>query len=86
MSSTVPGWEVAGDRLTKTYRFPDFARALAFANAVGKIAEAMGHHPELTVGWGFVTVSTWTHDADGVTEKDVALAAEIESISTKNQP
>lgn len=75
------GWRIAdGHHLEKEFRFPDFARALAFTNAIGAAAEELGHHPDIELGWGRVRVTTWTHDAGAITAKDYALAAAIEAL------
>ena len=58
----------------------DFKEALAFANRVGEVAEAEGHHPELHVRWGAVRVVVWTYAVDGLTETDFALARHIDRI------
>jgi len=73
------GWTVVeGHHLEKVYSFPDFKGALAFTNAVGAIAEAQNHHPEIALGWGRVKVTVWTHKIDGLTENDFVLAARVE--------
>jgi 4a-hydroxytetrahydrobiopterin dehydratase len=75
------GWEVVnGHHLHKSYKFPDFLQALAFANRIGVTAEKQGHHPDLKLGWGKVEVETFTHTVDGITEKDYTLAAAIDQI------
>jgi 4a-hydroxytetrahydrobiopterin dehydratase len=61
-------------------KFPDFARALAFTNQVGAVAEAEGHHPDITVGWGKVAITLFTHAIDGLSENDFILAAKIDAI------
>lgn len=77
----VPGWEAPGaKRLERTFRFPDFARALAFTDRVGGLAEGQGHHPDLHLSWGRVRVEIWTHAAGGLTESDFVLAAKIDRI------
>ncbi|GAA5335091.1 MULTISPECIES: 4a-hydroxytetrahydrobiopterin dehydratase [Thermus] len=75
-------WEVRQDpeRLYKRFRFKDFREALAFANRVGELAEAQGHHPRLTVAWGQVEVEWWTHSAGGITEKDREMARLTDSL------
>jgi 4a-hydroxytetrahydrobiopterin dehydratase len=74
-----PGWEVLeGKRLARTYRFKNFAEALAFANRVGAIAEEQQHHPDLYVAWGRVRVEVWTHKIDGLTESDFYFAAKCD--------
>jgi len=72
-------WEiVTGHHLRHEFQFPDFVAALAFTNAIGEIAEAEGHHPDILLTWGRVTVEIWTHKIDGLTESDFILAAKIE--------
>jgi len=79
LSSQVPGWNVVAEHhITKTFVFPDFASGLAFVNRVGAVAEAEGHHPDLTLTWGRVDVKTYTHKIDGLTESDFILAAKID--------
>ena len=73
------GWRViAGHHLEKSYKFPDFVQALAFVNRVGAVAEAQGHHPDIALGWGKVTVTIWTHKIAGLTESDFILAAKAD--------
>jgi 4a-hydroxytetrahydrobiopterin dehydratase len=60
--------------LTRTFKFDDFTKAMAFAARVGEAADAADHHPEITVSWGVVRVDWWSHDAKGVTLRDIALA------------
>ncbi len=69
------------DAIHKTFRFKDFNEAFAFMTRVALMAEKMDHHPEWVNVYNTVEVTLATHDAGGVTEKDVALAAFIESAS-----
>ena len=79
LASQLPEWQVVNNHhITRTYRFPDFKTALAFVNRAGAIAEAEGHHPDLTLAWGRVDVLTYTHKIDGLTESDFILAAKID--------
>jgi 4a-hydroxytetrahydrobiopterin dehydratase len=65
------GWDVIeGKRLRRTWRFPDFASALAFVVEVGKMADEINHHPDIELGWGRATIEWTTHDAGGITEID----------------
>jgi 4a-hydroxytetrahydrobiopterin dehydratase len=73
-------WEVAGERLRKTFRFPDFASALAFVNRVGELAERAEHHPDIFLAWGRVALEIWTHAIGGLSENDFILAAQIEEL------
>ncbi len=75
------GWRVVEEHhLEKRFDFPDFRQALAFTNAVGAIAEAQGHHPDILLRWGSVTVTVWTHKIDGLVRADFVLAAKIETL------
>jgi 4a-hydroxytetrahydrobiopterin dehydratase len=76
-----PEWSVeSGHHLICTYPFRNFKQALAFANAIGEVAEKENHHPEITLTWGLVTVRIWTHKIDGLTESDFILAAKISAL------
>jgi 4a-hydroxytetrahydrobiopterin dehydratase len=70
-----PGWERAGEGpITKQYKLPDFASALALLVRVGCFAERRDHHPDVELGWGRLRVSWTTHDAGGVTQLDLDAA------------
>jgi 4a-hydroxytetrahydrobiopterin dehydratase len=72
-------WRVIENHhLEKTYQFPDFAKALAFTNRVGAIAEEQGHHPDIYLSWGKVRLDIWTHKINGLTESDFVLAAKAD--------
>ncbi len=79
-----PGWTLTheGRRVERTFRFPDFAAALAFANTLGQLAEREDHHPDLHIGWGRLTVELWTHKIDGLTESDFYFAAKTDKLYT----
>lgn len=76
------GWDFAaeGKAIHKHYKFSDFIAALAYVNRLGQLAEQQGHHPDLTLGWGYAGVTFTTHDAGGLTDKDYAMAAEAEKL------
>lgn len=66
--------------LEKEYLFPDFKQALDFTVKIGQVAEQEGHHPDITLSWGKVKVTIWTHKINGLTESDFILAAKIDAI------
>lgn len=73
-------WRVVNEHhLEKSYTFPDFKEALAFTDKVGAIAESEGHHPDIFLAWGKVTLTIWTHKIDGLTESDFVLAARADA-------
>ncbi|HEY4432859.1 MAG TPA: 4a-hydroxytetrahydrobiopterin dehydratase [Candidatus Cybelea sp.] len=67
--------------LTRTYRFKDFAEAMAAAARVGEMAEAQQHHPDLHVAWGRLGVEVWTHKIAGLTESDFIFAAKCDRLT-----
>ncbi len=71
------GWQVETGELVKTFTFKDFRAALQFVNQVGELAEAAGHHPDIDIRYNRVRLSLVTHDANGLTEKDFHLAAQV---------
>ena len=75
----LPGWTGGDDFITKVFKFTDFAAAFGFMSEIAVVAEAMNHHPEWFNVYNRVDVTLTTHDAGGVTEKDVALAKRMES-------
>jgi 4a-hydroxytetrahydrobiopterin dehydratase len=80
------GWCVIDEHhLQKSYRFPDFAKALALTVKIGAIAEREGHHPDLLLRWGELRVEIWTHAIDGLTRSDFVLAAKIEAAALSSQ-
>jgi 4a-hydroxytetrahydrobiopterin dehydratase len=86
LCSELAGWDVEHEHhLARTFTFPDFAGALAFANRVGAIADELGHHPDLHVSWGRVRVEVWTHKVDGLTEADFVLASKIDNVLQEDQ-
>ncbi len=80
----LPGWQVAGGQLTKTFQTASFTHAAMFVGAIGQFAEAAGHHPDLRLhGYNKVTVELSTHSAGGLTDKDFSLAMQIEALPHK---
>ena len=82
----VPGWSVVQAeghlQLTRTYKFKGFMPAVEFVNKIAPIAEAEGHHPDLLVSYGSVTVHLFTHAAGGLTDNDFILAAKIDKLTS----
>jgi 4a-hydroxytetrahydrobiopterin dehydratase len=74
------GWDRDDDEIVRTFEFDSYLPGVGFAAAAGGLAEDAWHHPEITITWGEVEVRLTTHDAGGITEKDVALAARFNDI------
>lgn len=74
-------WEHEGDGIRRTFKFRDFAAAMAFVNRVADAAEAADHHPDIDIRWNRVTLTLSTHSEGGVTDKDLALAHEVDRLA-----
>ncbi len=78
---TVPAWRRQGEAITRTFQFKDFLGAMTFVHQVASLAEAAAHHPDIDIRWNRVTLALTTHDAGGLSEKDFALARQIDLAS-----
>lgn len=71
-------WRVVENHhLEREFRFKDFKTALDFTNAIGGLAETVGHHPDIELSWGKVKMTIWTHKINGLTESDFIFAAKV---------
>ena len=72
------GWKRAGDALAKEFRFATFREAIVFVNRVAGLADQVNHHPDIDIRYNRVKVLLSTHDAEGITERDLELAQAID--------
>ena len=70
----LPEWSQIGETLQRTFKFGDFVAAMAFVNQVAALAEGQQHHPDILVRYDKVTFTLSTHDAGGITDKDIEFA------------
>jgi len=77
--STV-SWKRDRDRLTRTVKLADFRAAMAFVNQVADVAEALNHHPDISISWNRVDLAVSTHDSGGLTVKDFELARKVDAL------
>lgn len=80
----LPGWALKDGVLHREYQFTDFVQAFGFMTAAALIAESMQHHPDWRNVYNRVSIDLTTHDAGGVTQRDVELAAKLESLAAKS--
>ncbi len=81
--SHVSGWELL-DRATKikrNFKFKNFMGALSFTQKVGELCESEGHHPDITVGWGYAKIVFQTHKINGLHENDFIMAAKVNALA-----
>lgn len=74
------GWQLEDGWLRRKFTTDGWLTTLALVNTIGYLAEAAWHHPDLSVTWGKVWVKLKTHSAGGITDKDFALAKQIDAI------
>jgi 4a-hydroxytetrahydrobiopterin dehydratase len=81
----LPGWTLATGKLHREYKFPDFINAFGFMATAAIAIEKMNHHPEWFNVYNRVTVDLTTHDAAGITTRDVELAKLLDRTAAKLQ-
>jgi 4a-hydroxytetrahydrobiopterin dehydratase len=74
------GWKLIDKKIQKVFKHAGFIEAMGFVTSVALVAERANHHPDIDVRWNLVTITLTTHSDGGVTEKDIALASEIEKL------
>ncbi|MCA3286114.1 MAG: 4a-hydroxytetrahydrobiopterin dehydratase [Roseomonas sp.] len=83
LPAILPEWKLVEgrDAITRSFRFKDFSEAWGFMARVALLAEAQDHHPEWFNVWNRVEITLTTHDASGLSARDVRLAKAIDAIA-----
>jgi 4a-hydroxytetrahydrobiopterin dehydratase len=78
-----PEWALRDEatRVERTYRFKNFAEAYGFVRQAAELAEAEAHHPDISFGWGYATVSLRTKKIKGLHENDFIMAVKLDQIA-----
>lgn len=86
--AALPDWAISDDGhyISKSFRFHDFHRTMAFVNAVAWIAHVEDHHPDLSLGYGHCLIRFNTHDVGGLSENDFICAAKVEMLQIGRAP
>lgn len=80
-SSNNPDWDLEGETISRTFEFDSFIDAIGFVNKVAIAAEVADHHPDIDVRWRKVKLALSTHEADGLTSRDIDLAAKADALA-----
>jgi 4a-hydroxytetrahydrobiopterin dehydratase len=80
--AALPGWERRGDEIVKAFERASFPDAVALVVRVAFLAEQADHHPDIDIRWRTVTFALTTHDAGGLTQRDLDLASAIEQVAS----
>jgi 4a-hydroxytetrahydrobiopterin dehydratase len=78
--ASLPGWELEGSRISRTYRFRNYFETMAFVNASAWISHSTDHHPDLEVSYNTCRVVYWTHSVNGLSENDFICAAKLDAL------
>ena len=78
---TLKGWQRQGKAIERIFEFPDFKAAMQFVNKIANAAEQANHHPDIDIRYNKVTLALVSHDAGGVTQRDVKMARRINEIA-----
>jgi 4a-hydroxytetrahydrobiopterin dehydratase len=81
---TQKGWKRRSNQLTKQFEFGSFRDSIVFVNRVATLADEVDHHPDIDIRYSRVTVTLTTHDAGGITGKDLKLAEQIDFATSAN--
>ncbi|HTZ58146.1 MAG TPA: 4a-hydroxytetrahydrobiopterin dehydratase [Acidobacteriaceae bacterium] len=77
---SLPQWKLEGQEIVRHLQFPDFLAAMKFVNQVAEKAEKAGHHPDIDIRYNKVRLALISHDKGGLTERDLKMAREIDSL------
>tara|TARA_B100000029_G_scaffold470723_1_gene509773 strand:- start:362 stop:703 length:342 start_codon:yes stop_codon:yes gene_type:complete len=84
--SKINEWQIndSQEMIFKKFKFKSFKQALHFTNLVGELAENEKHHPDISLGWGYVLIMIHTHAIKGLSVNDFILASKIDNINLNN--
>jgi 4a-hydroxytetrahydrobiopterin dehydratase len=78
-----PAWKLQDGKLVREWTFKDFVEAMAFVNRIATLAETAGHHPDIDIRYNHVLLGLVSHDAAGITQRDMAMANRIDTEFSK---
>ncbi len=85
LANRLRDWRKTGNALVRTFEFPDFKKAIAFVNSVAEKAEDIQHHPDLDIRYNKVTAVLTSHDAGGITRRDLILAGYMQELAPQSE-
>ena len=83
LKAQAPNWQILDEsrRIERTYSFPNFRDAYSLVQRISELAEEEGHHPDISFGWGFATISLQTKKIMGLHENDFIMATKIDALA-----
>jgi 4a-hydroxytetrahydrobiopterin dehydratase len=77
----LPGWKKNGNAIERNFQFANFVQAMDFVNQIAEAAEAVNHHPDIHISYNQVAMVLVSHDAGGVTQRDIRMAGRINELA-----
>jgi 4a-hydroxytetrahydrobiopterin dehydratase len=77
----LPGWKKNGNTIERNFQFTNFVQAMDFVNQIAEAAEAVNHHPDIHISYNKVTMALVSHDAGGITQRDIRMAGKINELA-----
>ena len=78
----LPGWKKTGNAIERNFQFANFVQAMDFVNQIAEAAEAVNHHPDIHISYNKVTLALVSHDAGGITQRDIRMAGKINELAS----
>lgn len=80
LAREVAAWDVRDGKIVRSFTFKDFNESMGAVMRVALLAEAEGHHPDISISWSRVELTFWTHTAEGLTRNDFIMAAKVDRL------
>jgi len=77
----LPGWKKSGNVIERNFQFTNFVEAMDFVNHIAEAAEALNHHPDIHISYNKVRLELLSHDAGGITQRDIRMAGRINELN-----
>ena len=77
----LPGWKKNGNVIERNFQFTNFVQAMDFVNQIAEAAEAVNHHPDIHISYNKVAMALVSHDAGGITQRDIRMAGKINDLA-----
>jgi 4a-hydroxytetrahydrobiopterin dehydratase len=77
----LPGWKKNGTVIERNFQFTNFVQAMDFVNQIAEAAEAVNHHPDIHISYNKVAMALVSHDAGGITQRDIRMAGKINELA-----
>src|SRR5450755_3180622 len=78
----ISGWKKTGNAIARNFQFTNFVAAMDFVNQIAEAAEAVNHHPDIHISYNKVTMVLVSHDAGGITQRDIRMAGKINELES----